>query len=299
MVMRIGMIGLDTSHTEAFASILNKADGENTLSGARITHGYPGGSPDFSMSISRVEKFTGILAEKFGVTIVDSPEAVAEHCDAIMITSVDGRIHPEQFGQIAPWGKPVFIDKPLATTSEAARHIADLSRKHEAPVFSASAIRFSEPLLRALKDSSKGKITGADFCGPLPVETTQGHFFWYGIHTADSLFSAMGPGCADVEVIPAENTDLVVGRWRDGRIGVIRGFRENGGCFSANIHREEGLQMLNLMDGSKPQYFFLLERIIRFFQSGKSPVDIEESIEVIRFLECADHGRKTGEAIPL
>ncbi len=54
-VMRLGMIGLDTSHVIAFTKIIN--DPKNNY-GCRVVAGYPGGSPDMAASSNRVEKFT-------------------------------------------------------------------------------------------------------------------------------------------------------------------------------------------------------------------------------------------------
>ncbi|MGO4272006.1 Gfo/Idh/MocA family oxidoreductase [Paenibacillus sp. TAF58] len=70
----------------------------------------------FEPSYSRVEAFTTQMREEFKVVIMDNPEAVAEQVDAILITSVDGRSHLEQFTRIAPFRKPVFIDKPFAAS---------------------------------------------------------------------------------------------------------------------------------------------------------------------------------------
>jgi len=44
--------------------------------------------------------------------------AEEEKCDLIAITSVDGRKHRALFEQVVGFGKPVFIDKPFASTVE-------------------------------------------------------------------------------------------------------------------------------------------------------------------------------------
>ena len=70
-VIRLGMIGLDTSHVIAFTRYLN--DRKNKT-GCRVVAGFPGGSPDFPASANRVDKFTKQLREQFGLEIVDSIE---------------------------------------------------------------------------------------------------------------------------------------------------------------------------------------------------------------------------------
>ena len=87
-VIRLGVIGLDTSHVIAFANYLNNP---NNNTGCRVVAGYPGGSPDMPASADRVEKFTQQLREKHGLKIVDSIEELCEMVDCVLLESVDGR----------------------------------------------------------------------------------------------------------------------------------------------------------------------------------------------------------------
>ncbi len=297
--LRVGIIGLDTSHVIGLANLLNDPQHEDFIPGARITTGYPGGSPDFEKSASRIEGFTRKLKDEFGVAIVETPEAVAEQCDAILLTSVDGRVHLEQFSRIAPLGKPTFIDKPFAVSSQHARQISELAEKNQVPLMSSSPLRYAEALTAALTGCSHENITGADFTGPMPIEPTQPGFFWYGVHAAEALFKVMGPGCAEVRVTTTENHDLAVGHWRDGRIGTIRGFRGSGYYFGGVLHTDNGIVFLDLDSGEKAKHVHLTNSIIEFFRTGKSPIAVAETVEVIRFLEAANESRQTGETVPL
>src|SRR4051812_24165385 len=109
MSIRVGLIGLDTSHVVAFTKVLNDAANPEHIPGARVVAGWPGGSPDFQLSVGRVQKFMQQLREEHGVKILDTPEAVAEQSDLICITAVDGRVHRELFERVAKFGKPTFI----------------------------------------------------------------------------------------------------------------------------------------------------------------------------------------------
>lgn len=107
--LRIGMAGLDTSHVPAFANLLHDTSHEHHVPGGRIVAAFPGGSPDFDLSINRVGQFTDELRSLHHVEIVDSLSALREKCDAVMLESIDGRVHLEQFRAMADWGIPVFI----------------------------------------------------------------------------------------------------------------------------------------------------------------------------------------------
>lgn len=214
-LLKIGMIGLDTSHCELFADLLNNPEHPFHVPGGRLTIAYPGGSDDFELSRSRVDTYTKQLRDAFGVQIVESMERVTEEADAILLTSVDGRVHQEQFARIAPYQKPVFIDKPFAVSTEEARAIAETAAKWQVPMFSCSSLRYAEPLVQALKETGGGAIIGADCSGPMPVEPPLPPLFWYGIHTVEALYAIMGKDCVSVSVRMNKDHEVIVGEWRD------------------------------------------------------------------------------------
>lgn len=297
--LKIGLIGLDTSHVPAFTQLLNKPEKEYHVAGAKVVAAYPGGSPDFGLSADRVEGFTADVRDNYGVRILESPAAVAAEVDAILLTSVDGRAHYDFFGQIAEYKRPTFIDKPFAVSSADARAIADLAIEKGIAMFSASSLRFAEPLVQALGEVGRENIWGADFSGPMAIEPTQPGLFWYGIHTVEMLYATFGRGCARVTTVTNEDHDLVTAEWADGRIGTIRGNRKQGYSFGALLHSDAGMRFVDASNHPKPGYAGLLERTIPMFRGGEPPIDIEETVETIRFIEAANESRETGKTVTL
>ena len=55
---RVGMIGLDTSHCEAFTKVLNQPNPGPDFAGFRVVAAYPHGSKDIQSSASRIPKIT-------------------------------------------------------------------------------------------------------------------------------------------------------------------------------------------------------------------------------------------------
>ncbi len=298
--LTIGLIGLDTSHVPAFAGLLNDPNKEYHVPGAKVVVAYPGvPAKDFELSYSRVEGYTNELCDKFGVHIVDSAEAVAEACDAVMLESVDGRVHLELFRRIAPFGKPVFVDKPFALSTAEASAIIDLAKQYQIPLMSCSSLRYSEALIEALEQAGNETLIGADCYGPMALQPTQPGLYWYGIHMTEMLFSILGKGCTQVTVTTTEDHDLVVGVWEDGRIGTVRGNRKGNGKFGALIHREQGSEFVDVYAHPKPYYASMLENIMEMFQTGKEPIDLEETLQIIRFIEAANESRLTGKTVKL
>lgn len=297
--LKLGMIGLDTSHVVAFANLLHDSSHEYHVPGARVVVAYPGGSPDFELSISRVEGFTKTLKEEHGVQIVDSVEAVAENCDAILLESVDGRVHLEQLKAIVGYGKPIFIDKPLTLSSASAKEMYALAAQHNIPLMSASAVRYAEGLQEVVANDEAGSIIGMDVYGPMAIQPTQPGLFWYGIHTVEMLYATLGTGCISVTSTRNDDHDLVVAEWNDGQIVTLRGNRKGNNQFGALVHREKATQFVDVYGNPKPYYASLLEKVMGMFNGGEPPIDPEESIEVIRFIEAANESRETGKKVYL
>lgn len=298
MTMKIGMIGLDTSHVSIFAKMLHDKTHPYYVPGGRVTAAFPGGSPDFELSISRVEGYTKELVE-WGTVISGTPEEVARQVDAVMLEAVDGRTHLSLFRAIAPYCKRVFIDKPLAVTSGDAREIVKLAKQYQVTVMSSSSLRYAQGLQDELARGGEEEIIGVDCAGPLPLQPTQPGYFWYGIHMAEMLYRVLGPGCVSVHVAAAEKHEVLTAVWNDGRIGTIRGNRAGNDHFGVTIHRMESSRFVDITKHPKPYYASLLDRIMEMFTTGVSDVPLEETLELILFLEAANISRESGETLRL
>ncbi|MEH7246803.1 Gfo/Idh/MocA family oxidoreductase [Neobacillus niacini] len=294
--LKIGMIGLDTSHAVAFTKLLNDPNNRFHVTGGKVMMACPVGSFDFALSYSRIDGITKEV-EQYGVQIVRTIEEVAEQCDAILVESVDGRVHLEQLQKMIMFNKPIFIDKPFCLRSSDAAEMVKLSEKYNTPIMSTSALRFAEDLSQALSKQDKGKIIGADCFGPMEIVETQPGYFWYGIHTIEMLYTILGCGAKNVRTVSNQDYDLIISQWEDGRIGTARGNRKGNNNFGAIIHYENGNEYVVIDSSSKPYYASLLEQIILFFREGKQIVPVSETKEIIRFIEAANDSKVKGKQI--
>jgi predicted dehydrogenase len=295
--IRIGFIGLDTTHVSAFAKIINDANHVHHIPGARVTVAFPGGSPDFPTSINRVGGFTQELREQQGVEMLTSPEAVAEASDLVFITAVDGRVHLEIFQRTVKFGKPTFIDKPFTVNLGEAREILNLAQRSGVPMMSCSSLRYSERLSEALAQGREG-ICGCDVFGPMDEEATQPGLFWYGCHTVEMMVAIMGAGCREVRCVRNEGSDLLTAIWADGRMASLRGLRGAHYHFGATIHRKDAVQCVDARAG-RPGYVGLIEAIMRSLPQGRSDVPANEMIDVVAIMEAANKSRQTGVTVNL
>ncbi len=139
---RIGIIGLDTSHSTAFAKEINSAENSSSYGGYKVVAAYPKGSPDIESAVKRIFGYTEEI-KKMGIEIVESIHALLEKVDVILLETNDGRIHLEQALPVFKAGKTLFIDKPIAASLEDAILIFEASKYYNVPVFSSSSLRFT------------------------------------------------------------------------------------------------------------------------------------------------------------
>lgn len=291
--LKLGLIGLDTSHVVVFSDEFNNPEAKYRLEGARVVAGWPGGSPDLHASISRVEGFTKELREKYGVKILDSIEAVCAECDAILLASVDGRVHLDQFKRIAEAGpgKPVFVDKPFALSTATAKEIFAIAAQHGNPIFSSSSLRFTGALTRVVTPETRAQVKGAQFHGPAPFDPSNPGFYWYGIHPIEMLYTAMGTGCRAARCVGLDDYDVITGVWTDGRIGSVHTNRTGNYEYHGLVHFEKNSVHINPQTETKGFFSCLGDAIIEFFQTRQPPVAAEETIEMMRFIEAANESR--------
>jgi hypothetical protein len=203
-------------------------------------------------------------------------------------------------GAFAGRPRPVFIDKPFATSTADARQMLQLAARTGTPVLSSSSLRYSAGIVglagadasSGAPDTSSGaeRVLSCEAFGPAAILEDYPGLFWYGIHSAEMLYAYMGVGCESVRCLPQDELDVIVGQWQDGRVGVIRGTRFEGGQFGCIVHTDAGTHC-GLAQSTPPGYYGLMQVVIEFLKSGVSPVDLQETFEIVSFLEAANWSR--------
>jgi hypothetical protein len=289
--IRVGIIGTDTSHVPAFAKLLNgDPAAPDHIAGARVVAAYKGGSKDIPESINRIDQYAEDVRTKYGVEIVPDIATLLTKVDAVLIESVDGRVHLEQAKPVIAAHKPLFIDKPLAATLEDAREIARLAKAAGVPWFSSSSLRFG-----AIGTTMKlPNLTGAVTWGPGPFEAHHPlELAWYAIHPVELLFTIMGTGCESVTRIAGNDGDVITCRWKDGRIGTVNAVRPYSDYGAIAFRGRESVES-HPKAAQATDYRPLVVEIVKFFETGKPPVSNEETLEIFAFMDAAQRSKEQG-----
>jgi hypothetical protein len=290
--IKIGIIGLDTSHSTAFTKFLNGEDKKQEFKDFRIVAAYPYGSKSIKSSYDRIPGYIEQVKE-MGVEIVPSIAELLKKVDCVLLETNDGNLHLEQAYEVFKTGKPMFIDKPLGATLAQAIAIYQLAKEYNVPIFSSSALRFV-PQNQKLRNGEYGQVLGVDCYSPASREISHPDFGWYGIHGVEILFTIMGTGCVSVNRMSAEGTDVVAGLWSDGKIGTFRGIRTGKSIYGGTAFTDKGAEPVGPYEG----YEVLLTEILKFFKTRVAPISETETLEIFTFMEASNESkRKEGKII--
>jgi hypothetical protein len=284
--IRVGIIGLDTSHAIAFAKTMNQTKPTETA-GLRVVAAYPQGSKDIESSTKRVPEYTEKV-KAMGVEIVDSIDALLTKVDVVLLETNDGRPHLEQLRPCLAAKKRVFIDKPISGSLVDTLRIFREADAAGVPVFCSSSLRFGKST-QAVGKGEHGAVISATTSSPASLESTHPDLYWYGVHGCESLCTVLGTGCQSVKRgTTADGKISVTGTWSEGRTGTFTEAKGYGG--KAMTAKGE------IEVGKYEGYDVLLFEIVKFFKGGPAPVSPKETIELYAFMEAADESKRRNGA---
>ena len=294
--VKVGIIGLDTSHSIAFTKIMN-VDKDPGCAGFRVTHAYQWGSKDIVSSTNRYPKYLAQVKE-MGVEVVPTIDDLIANVDVVCLETNDGREHLWQAEKVFKAGKPCFIDKPLAHNLHDAVRIYELGKKYGAKYFSASSLRYGQ-VVQAARAGEYGPIRSVALLSPSPLEAQGTHNFysWYGIHGFEPYVAVMGTGAEKVSCFRSETDDVVNVAYANGRMGQLHLLRQSW-IYSGYILPEKPKDPKNpvVVTDGYPGYEPLLREIVKFFKTGVVPFPPEETLEIFALMEAAEMSAKRGGA---
>ena len=217
------------------------------------------------------------------VAKASSLEEVIAKCDALVVLSPDNaEMHEELADLPLRSKKPVYIDKPIAPSLAAAKRLFEKAEKYSTPMMSSSALRFGSALETALVEKIKTeKVHFAATRGG-------GVFHIYAIHQIEMLVMAIGPGAKRVMQCGNEQANLMVVDYADGRRGSIN--LMPGIPFGMTIrYGQDQAVAIDTMDDFFPRF---IEAMLRFFDTGKSTVPKEQTLEIAALIEAGQEALK-------
>jgi len=285
------MLAGDSGHTVEFTRRLNHVgiEAEQWVEGARVVAAAPATS---QIDPDRIPGYHQQLAE-CGVPMVARVEDLFGTVDAILVETQDGSDHLAQALPIVEAGVPLFVDKPLATSTADAGRIVEAARKRGIAFGSSSALRYALEVQDVQRRRDElGRVLGVDAYTVAVLHPRNPGLFHYGVHGVETLYALMGTGCRSVRCLWEEGAEVAVGRWADGRIGTVRGIRRGRYAFGFTAFCEKGVEPRRVDE----RYFYreLLKVLVDRLTRGEWLLSPDEMIEPVAFQEAAHRSAQRG-----
>ena len=247
------------------------------IPGARVTHVWCQ-ERDIAESIARSSGITDV---------VDHLEEMAGVVDAVIL----GRDDPEQHvAMSAPFikeGIPVFIDKPLAYSSEDLEWFAGQQAQGKF-IMSCSSMRYANECRIAKQE--------LDGLGAIELVTAVGKKDWkkYGIHLLEAVFAVLDdPQAGTVQYNGTLGREMVLVELTDGRSVSLHLFNDISGTFQLSFFGRQGWKLVDIRNS----YSMFRDTIIEFVRSveeGRPRLDFNKTKQLIRILIAANESRLQG-----
>ncbi|MBI4551636.1 MAG: Gfo/Idh/MocA family oxidoreductase [Candidatus Latescibacteria bacterium] len=278
-MLKIGLIDLDSSHPVSWLPKIN-AYGDMSVVAA------------WDSGVVNPRHYAEEFAQKHGLTLTDTVEAMVPLVDAAVITGVDWDTHVDRAAPFIEVGKPVMIDKPIAGKLRDLDRLKALHLKHpDVLIMGGSSLRFCYEMAALRHQRAElGQISCAFASGP-------NDFFSYGIHTVELFQGFFGPGVRSVRALGAHSGgELFQATYQDGPIVTYQLHAPASEWFFC-ASTSQGTKSLTV-DNSK-LYDALIEWFHAMLTERTLPNPLDDSLESIKVQLAALKARQTGLTVYL
>ena len=318
--VRVGILGMDNYQAVEYVAFFNNPKADESFAGLRVVAVFPVTSADYPESAILTERWLPQMRNLYQgqpdapppLEIVNSVDDLLTRCDAVMIWSLDGRMHLQQATSVLKAGKPLFIGRPLASSVDDAIAIFKLARDLKVPCWSCSQHRYS-PGFSGMRDHPEvGKVIGCDVYGGFDVKAHVSDQMVRPLHSLETLYAIMGPGCVSAACTSTPTAESITAVWGDGRVGTYRGIKTGAVKYSATVFGDKGVSTAGIyghgvpVNGIVPTndkymgYGGLALELARFFKSGQPRISADETLEIFSLMEAIDESRaRSGAFVPL
>lgn len=318
--VKVGLLGMDNYQAVEYVAFFNNPKAEGDLAGLRVVAAYPVTSPDYPKSAELTEQWKKQMLSLYQnpvdpkdkvppVEIVNSIDELLARCDAVMIWSLDGRMHLAQATAVLKAGKPLFIGRPLASSVEDAVAILKLAAELKVPCWSTSQHRYSPGFIGMRNHPEVGKVLGCDVYGGFDLKAAESDKFIRPLHSLETLYTIMGPGVVKVACTSSPTVESFTATWADGRVGTYRGVKEGAVKYSATVFGDKGVSTAGIyghgvpLNGVVPTndkymgYGGLAIELAKYFKTREVPVTAAETLEIYSLLQATEESRAKGGAV--
>lgn len=289
-MFRIGIVGSDNSHAEAFSQLVNlpnKTTGEFEYPDCKVT-------AIFGLEKERTEQVARDGKIEF---IAERPEDMYDKVDAVMIVFRHGDLHAKYAMPFLEKGIPVWLDKPFTISNEDCKMVIDASNKYNTILTGGSTCKFAYDVLmvkNARENEGRiGKIRSAMMNFPATLENEYGGIYFYAGHLAEMAATAFGYDMKSV--MATENNGDVIAVLKYDNFQVALNFLADANQNTVLVIGDKGV-MYRELDISFV-YRLGLDEFVKTLRTGKIPVSHEKLYKTVELLNAVKESYTTGKEV--
>jgi predicted dehydrogenase len=290
-MFKLGIIGSDNSHAEAFSKLTNLEEGFKGLRipDARVTHIY-GTDPKRTQEVATMGKIPSIVAK--------AEEMVGE-VDGVICVWRHGGKHRADTLPFLKAALPAFVDKPLACSVADATQLVDAAQKARVGFTSFSTLRYAANVVEyiaALKEKA-GALTAGSSTGPADPDSEYGGLFFYGIHAVELMNAVWGYGCRSVKATEHHKNIAVACKFDSGALVTLNLLGNATYTFHLAAFGKEGWKEHTVDSGTC--YYDGMKVFLETMRTGNWPLTREQLLEPVRILSAIDKSLKENREVAL
>ncbi len=289
-MMKLGIIGMSegNGHPYSWSAIIN-GDFDRTamnrcgfagiplyleansdtlgIDGAQVTHIW-----------TQDRKISEHIALASGIeNVVDRAEEMIGQVDAVLLARDDPEYHVAMAKPFLDADIPIYIDKPLAITSDDLAYFAGQNAKGKL-IMSCSSMRYASEC-RTMK-------TELALLGEIKLATVVGKKDWvkYGVHMLEALFAILNdPKALTIQHLSESGKDIILIRFENDLLVTVHLFMDIAATFQLSFFGRDGWRLVEI----KNSYSMFKENINEFIRSvreGRARLPFEKTEPIIRAL---------------
>ncbi|MGC4191648.1 MAG: Gfo/Idh/MocA family oxidoreductase [Thermomicrobiales bacterium] len=277
-MIRLAMLGVNTSHADAFATIFNGTpDSPTVIDEASIV-------AIWGDDQTRVDDL--MTRHRIPTQIADPDDAIGSVDGVLVVDDTGGgAVHADLARPYLEAGIPAFVDKPMTTNYADAVNLFAIAERTGTPLLSCSSLRFAVELEAARAELVKiGPLSSVVSVGP-------GDWYYYGVHAVELLGAVVGTGATSVFRHAYAERDVAVIPYENGPIAAVETLRDASYVFELTAYGANGHCSFTV-DDANGFYTNTMRQVVRMIETKQSPLSTAQTLEVLGILQA---GVRSGE----
>lgn len=290
IMIKIGILGSDSSHALAFAklcNILDETTGEYAFPDIRITTIY---------GLDEIQT-KNIAMEGQIETIAATPEEMLGNVDAVMILFRDGNLHASYALPFIKASIPVWIDKPFTIDIKDGKKLIMEADNHNCLITGGSTCKYNYDVLKLAEiadNGTLGNVISGYMNFPGDINSPHNGIHFYGPHMVEMLFSIFGYDVKSITTTLHNSEIICVANYE--KITVVLNFNNKIADNFCLIHgdKKSYAGKLNIDESTYKQGFM---KFVEMIKTGRNPLSLDKLIAPTILLTAILESLNTGNEV--